>query len=1040
MQKSNNPINQSTQIMDEKILFFLLFLIFRLSGYAYSQGSLKVDENTFGDIKVRQIGPATMSGRISAIDAVDKNPAMVYVGAASGGLWKSKNWGTTFKPVFDKYNQSIGSITIDQDHPDTVWAGTGEVWVRNSVSVGNGIYKTVNGGETWKKMGLENSERIAKIIIHPVNPDILYVAVPGKLWNSSPDRGLYKTTDGGKTWEKILYVDENTGCSDVAIDLQNPDILYAGMWEFRRTPWSFSSGGKGSGLFRSSDGGKSWAKITKDIPEGILGRITLSVSPVKPDIIYALIEAKNSALYRSRDNGLTWNKITESQAISDRPFYFSNLVIDPIDTNIIYKPGFSLFKSTDGGKTFGSAAVEGGNYHGDCHVLYISKKDNNFIYMGTDGGVYCSMDKGNTWRFLRNLPVSQFYHVSADMADPFNVYGGLQDNGSWYAPSRTTGGISNSDWKSVGYGDGFYVYCDKLDSNILYWQFQGGRIARYYKKTGEYKSLMPFKDGGTEDLRFNWNTPLIFSPIRNTFYTGAQYLYKSNNRGDTWVRISPDLTTDDQKKQKQETSGGLTSDNSSAENHCTIYTINESPLDSLIIWAGTDDGNLQVTIDGGKSWSNVVKNISGLPPATWCSYVEPGRYDKNRVYVTFDGHRMGDKTPYVFTSGDLGKTWELLADTSIKAYCHIIKEDLVNPDLLFLGTEAGLYISQNRGANWAHFTGNIPDVPVMDMLVHPRDQSLVIATHGRGIMIIDDLTPLRQVTEEVLNSDLKFLKGKDYIIREGTTGQGWTGDDEYSGQVPREAAQIIYYQKKRHVFGEMYLEIFDKDNKMIQKLPAGTRKGINIVYWDIRMKPPKVPVSPQIEGSSMIGPNHPAGEYNVKLHKGSQVFDSNIRLLFDPGSRHPVKDQEIRQEALMKAYHLLETLAWFDRQAITFRAAAKERSKGVSKILTRQLHDVEVRMDSLHLKMVVVKEGKVVGEERLREKIGFIYGSIMSYKGKPTDSQLNGLNALSKEVDKINADLTGFKEKDLPGLNKELVNTGKKEITVISEEEFLAEK
>jgi len=1024
--------------MEKKIIYFLILFLF--SGFAYSQGDLKLDENTFGDITARQIGPAAMSGRISALDAVDKNPAIVYVGAASGGLWKSKNWGTTFKPVFDKYNQSIGAITIDQNHPDSVWVGTGEVWVRNSVSVGNGIYKTINGGETWKKMGLEKSERIAKIIIHPANPEILYVAVLGNLWNSSPDRGLYKTSDGGKTWEKILYADENTGCSDVAIDLQNPDILYAGMWEFRRTPWSFSSGGKGSGLFRSADGGKTWNRITKDLPEGILGRIAISVSPVKSDIVYAVIEAKKSALYRSGDKGLTWKKMTESQAISDRPFYFSYLMADPIDTNIVYKPGFFLNKSTDGGKTFSSAAVEGGNYHMDCHPLYISRKDNTFIYMGTDGGVYFSMDKGNTWRFMSNLPVSQFYHVSVDMADPFNVYGGLQDNGSWYAPSRTAGGISNADWKAVGYGDGFYVYCDKLDSNILYWQFQGGRIARYYKKTGEYKSLMPYKEEMTEDLRFNWNTPLIFSPTSNRFYTGAQYLFKTNNRGDTWIRISPDLTTDDPKKQKQENSGGLTSDNSSAENHCTIYTVNESPSDSLIIWAGTDDGNLQVTTDCGKSWTNVVKNIPGLPPATWCSYVEPGRHDKNRVYVTFDGHRMGDKTPYVFTSGDLGKTWTSLSDTSIKAYCHVIREDLVNPDLLFLGTEAGLYISPNRGTSWAHFTGKIPEVPVMDMVVHPRDQSLVIATHGRGIMIIDDLTPLRQLTIDALNSDLSFLKAKDYIIREGLPGQGWSGDDEYSGQVPREAAQIVYFQKKRHVFGEMYMEVFDKDNKMIEKLPAGTRKGINVVYWSIRMKPPKVPLSPQLEGYSFSAPNYPAGEYTIKLHKGNQVFDSKIRLLFDPASQHSVNDQEVREEALMKAYHMMETLAWYDRQAISIRDAAKARSNGASKSLGRQLHDIEIFMDSLHLKMVVVKEGKVVGEERLREKIGFIYGSVMSYKGKPTDSQQQGLSSLSKDMDAINTELVIFKEKHLPELNKELVKAGKKEITVISEEEFRAEK
>ena len=1031
--------SQINQVRRRKTFVYLLSFLSLFSGSVYSQGTLKIDENTFGDITARQIGPATMSGRISAIDAADKNPAMVYVGAASGGLWKSKNYGTTFKPVFDKHNQSIGCIAIDQDHPDTVWVGTGEVWVRNSTSVGDGIYKTTNGGETWKKMGLEKSERIAKIIIHPKNPDLIYAAVVGNLWNASSERGLYKTTDGGKTWDKILYVDENTGCSDVAIDPQNPDILYAGMWEFRRTPWSFSSGGKGSGLFRSTDGGTTWSKVTKDLPEGILGRIALSVSPAKSDIVYALIEAKKTALYRSGDKGVTWTRITESQAVSDRPFYFSYVLADPADTNIVYKPGFMLNKSIDGGKTFGSAAVEGGNYHSDCHALYISRKDNNFIYMGTDGGVYCSMDKGNTWRFLGNLPVSQFYHVSADMADPFNVYGGLQDNGSWYAPSRTGYAISNSDWKSVGYGDGFYVYCDKLDSNILYWQFQGGRIARFYKKTGEYKSLIPFKDEVTGDLRFNWNTPLIFSPTSNHFYTAAQCLYKTYNRGDSWTRISPDLTTNDTKKTKPEASGGLTPDNSSAENHCTIYTVNESPLDSLIIWAGTDDGNLQVTADGGKTWTNVVKNIPGLPTATWCSYVEPGRFDKNRLYVTFDGHRSGDKTPWVFTSGDLGKTWKALADTTIKSYCHVIKEDLVNPGLLFLGTEAGLYISVNGGTSWARFKGNIPNVPVMDMLVHPREQSLVIATHGRGIMIIDDLTPLRKLSDEVLGSELTFLKTRDYIIRESSFSQGWTGDDQYSGQVPKEAAQIVYFQKKRHVFGEMYMEIWDSSNKMIKKLPAGTRKGINVVYWTIRMKPPKVPVSPQIEGSSMIGPNYPAGEYTVKLYKGSQVYDTKIRLLFDPASTHPVADQEVRQNALMQAYHTLETLAWLDRQAITVRNAAKDRSKDVPKSLARKLHETELLMDSLHLKMVVVTEGKVVNEERLREKIGFLYGSIMNYKGKPTDSQLNGLASLVKEVDQINTVISAFREKELPLLNAALVKSGKKEITLISKEEFLKE-
>ena len=1010
------------------------------SQLSLAQGKVKVDENTFGDVMARQIGPATMSGRISAIDAADNNPALLYVGAAGGGLWKSKNYGTTFKPVFDKYIQSIGAIAIDQEHNDTVWVGTGEVWVRNSVSVGNGIYKSKNGGETWQHMGLEKSERIARIIIHPKNPDIVFVAVLGNLWNSSVDRGLYRTNDGGKSWEKILYVDENTGCCDVAIDKQNPDILYAGMWEFRRTPWSFSSGGKGSGLFRSADGGKTWSKVTKNLPTGILGRIALSVSPVKTDIVYALIEAEKTGLYRSGDKGLNWALVSQSEAVNDRPFYFSFLAADPNDTNVVYKPGGNLFKSMDGGKTFSSAAIEGGNYHSDCHPVYLSKKEPCLIYMGTDGGVYYSMDKGNTWRHMRNLPVSQFYHVSTDNAVPFNVYGGLQDNGSWYGPSSSSYGITNGNWKSVGYGDGFYVYCDKVDSTILYWQFQGGKVARYYLKTGEFKSLIPFKDKDTKDLRFNWNAAFVFSPNRNTFYVGAQYLYKTANRGDSWQRISPDLTTDDPKKEKQEQSGGLTVDNSSAENHCTIYTINESPLDSLIIWAGTDDGNLQVTSDGGKTWNNVVKNIPGLPEHTWCSYVEPGYFDKNTVYVTFDGHRMGDKTPYVFKSTDLGKSWKSISDTTIKAYCHVIKQDIEKPDLLFLGTEAGLYLSVDDGQNWSFFKGNVPRVPVMDMTIHKRDQSLVLATHGRGIMIIDDLTPLRQLSKELFDENVKFIKAKDYVIHESSFTQEWTGDDEYSGKVPMEAASIAYYLKKRQVFGEMYLEIYDKDGVMVQKLPAGMRKGINIVNWTVRMKPPKVPVSPQMEGNAMAGPNYSPGEYTVKLFKDKEVYETKIRLLPDPKSIHSLGDRETRQTAVMKAYHLLEDLAYIDREACDIRNQAKAGANGASKSFSKKLRDLSVRMDTLHEKLVATKEGKITGEEKMREKVAFIYGSIIGYAGRPTDSQLDGLDLLFNEVVKISTNLDQFKQGELVRINKDLTAANKPEIKIISAEDFKKEK
>jgi photosystem II stability/assembly factor-like uncharacterized protein len=1002
-----------------------------------AQGPLP--EYVFGDLKARQIGPASMSGRISAIDAVDNDPAIMYAGTASGGLWKTINWGTSFKPVFDKYIQSIGAITIDQEHPDTVWVGTGEVWVRNSTSVGDGIYKTTNGGETWTHMGLEKTERIAKIVIQPGKPDVIYVAALGNLWNPGPDRGLYKSSDGGKTWEKILYVDENTGCSDVAVDPQDPRIIYAGMWEFRRTPWSFNSGGPGSGLFRSADGGKTWDRLTRNLPEGIFGRVALAISPPDPDIVYALIEAKNTGLYRSRDKGLTWEMMTESQTITDRPFYFSNLIPDPLDTNIIYKPGFEIFKSTDEGRTFGNPAVEGGNYHSDCHVLYISHKDHSFMYMGTDGGVYVSMDKGNTWRLLRDLPVPQYYHVSTDNDSPFNVYGGLQDNGSWYGPSQAGGGITNNDWKSVGFGDGFYVYRDKLDPNILYWQYQGGYVARYYKNSGEYKSLIPLRDKETKDLRFNWNAPLIFSPTGNTMYIGAQYLYKTNNRGDTWIRISPDLTTDNQEQQKQEKSGGLTVDNSSAENHCTIYTINESPLDSLIIWAGTDDGNLQVTTDGGKTWVNTSGNISGLPANTWCSYVEPGRFDRNSVYATFDGHRTGDKTPYVFYSSDLGKTWVPLADTAIKAYCHVIKQDLVNPGLLYLGTEGGLYLSIDKGKSWTRFTGNVPKAPVMDIAIHPREQSLILATHGRGIIIIDDLTPIREMTPGLAAADVQFLPSKEYMVRDVPGAQRFDGDDGFVGQTAPREATIVYYLKDRHVFGDMKLAVYDQSGKMVKELPLGIRKGINVVKWSATLKPPKVPVSPQPEGYSMTGPHASPGIYTVKLTLNGKEYTSKVNIVTDPGSPYSVQDREVRQNAVMKAYDLLETLAYMDRQISDIRAGALKEKGEVSQPLSSALDSLAARMDSLNGKIVALQVGKITGEERLREKVAFIYGSIQDYQGRPTDSQLTGLNELAAQVETVSSALNNIESTELVRVNNELRTAGKKEITITSREVFMRE-
>ncbi|MBL8151824.1 MAG: glycosyl hydrolase, partial [Blastocatellia bacterium] len=467
----------------------LLMLGFCLTA---TEAQVKVDSNSFSGIEARSIGPATMSGRILAIDAINNNPQTLYVGAAGGGVWKSTNGGTTFKPIFEKNIQSIGAITIDQSKPDTVWVGTGEADTRNSVSVGNGLYKTTDGGENWTLVGLEKSERISRILIDPKKSDTIYVSVVGNLWNDSEDRGLYKTTDGGKTWEKILYVDAKTGCSDIAIDPQETNTIYAGMWQFRRLPYIFTSGGSGSGLHKSTDGGKTWKKLTSGLPEGELGRIAIAVAPSRPNVVYANVEAKKTGLYRSDDMGETWRKVSSSFYVTARPFYFSHLYVDPKDYNKVYKTGFSLGLSRDGGVSFGEA---GGSTHSDHHALWIDPNNTSHLYLGTDGGVYETQDS-RLWTFLKGLPVSQFYHVSYDMKYPYNVYGGLQDNGSWVGPSTSSIGVRNKDWKNVGFGDGFYTFADPNDPNIIYSEWQGGRLLRYHRNTGELKAIQPFPKKG----------------------------------------------------------------------------------------------------------------------------------------------------------------------------------------------------------------------------------------------------------------------------------------------------------------------------------------------------------------------------------------------------------------------------------------------------------------------------------------------------------------------------------------------------------------
>lgn len=997
---------------------------------------VKVDSAVFGALEARALGPAVTGGRIAAIDGVGSNPNILYVGSAGGGVWKTINGGTTFKPIFDKYTQSIGAITVDQSKPDTVWVGTGEPWVRNSTSYGNGVYKSTDGGDNWQYMGLPDSERIGKIVVDPKDSNTVYVAVLGHLWNGNENRGLYQTTDGGKTWNKILYVDADTGCTDVVLDPQEPNVVYASTWTFRRWAWKFNSGGTGSGIHRSLDGGKTWERMKNGLPEGNLGRIALAIPPARPSTIYAVVEAKKTGFYVSNDMGQTWTLASTAGSLGIRPFYFSLLVADPKDYKKVYKPGMFLSVSKDGGKTWQDAAQ---SVHSDFHALWIDPQRATSMYLGTDGGVWHTNDAGASWSLLRNLPVPQFYHVTYDMALPYNVYGGLQDNGSWAGPSQGHGGsVENKDWLPVGFGDGFNVFADPADKNIIYSEWQGGKLQRYTRDTGELKSISPRPKAGEPKYRFNWNAPAVLSPNDpKTIYLGGQFLFRSRDRGESWERISTDLTTNDPAKLKQEESGGLSIDNSGAENHCTIYTIAESPKNPSVIWAGTDDGNLQITQDGGKTWANVVASVQGLPKNPVVTGVEPSHYAAGTAYVTFDNHQAGDMKPYVYKTTDFGKTWTAISTDAIKGYAHVVREDLVKQDLLFVGTELGLFLSIDGGQQWAQFTGNLPNVAVRDLAIHPRESDLIVATHGRGIYIVDDISPLRQLTPQIMDSKLTVLDTKPAPIRFSGFDWPFNGGDEFVAQNPREAAFITYYMKERHTFGDFNIEIRDSEGKLVTKLPAGRRRGINRVAWPMRLKAPRVPTGAGVEGGSVSGPMAPEGAYTAKLVKGEETYTAALQLVGDPMLPHAAEDRKLQQVTVMKLYRALEQLAFIDGAITDARDQARDRSRKLKDAETKPFTAFADKLEALHGTLTATKEGGMLtGEERLREMLGELYGEVSRYGGRPTQSQVDRTAVLDQEVVKAGQDFDGAVAANLDSLNTKLKAKGLEPMRRMTKEEF----
>jgi len=1007
----------------------------------------KIDMEKMKGMKPRSIGPAGMSGRITAIDVVIANPDIMYAGAASGGLWKTTSGGIHWDPVFDKESlQGIGAVAIQQDNPAVVWVGTGEGNPRNSLNGGYGIYKSLDGGTTWKLLGLEKTRHIHRIIIDPKNPNTVYVGAIGSPWGEHPERGVYKTTDGGASWEKILYVDEKTGCADLVIDPANPNKLVAAMWQHRRHPWTFKSGGPGSGLYITHDGGKNWTKKTnKDgLPEGELGRIGLAFARSKSEVVYALVESKKNGLYKSTDGGAKWQLVNDKMnEIGDRPFYYHEIYVDPKNENRVYTIFSVVNRSEDGGKSFQSLLPYSG-VHPDHHAWWIHPEDPSFIVEGNDGGLNISHDMGKTWRFVDNIPVGQFYHINVDNDQPYNVYGGLQDNGSWVGPAYVwkDEGIRNYYWQAVMFGDGFDVSPDPDDSRFGYAMSQQGFLGRYDRKTGHNKVIRPTHPDAKTKLRYNWNSAFAQDPFdKSTIYYGSQFVHKSTDKGTTWEIISPDLTTNDPEKQKQHESGGLTMDATGAENHCTILAIAPSPLEKGLIWAGTDDGQLQLTRDGGKTWANVTAKIANMPKGAWIAQVRASTFNAGEVWVVVNNYRQFDYKPYLFRSKDYGQTWESLVDgTQVgdNNYTLCVQQDVVERRLLFLGTENGLFVSLDEGKTYTRWTSGYPAVPTMDMALQTREHDLAIGTFGRAIYVLDDIRPLREMAKEgtqILNKTLHVFDAPDayQVTFQDPAGILFPGNGLFEGQNRPNGAMMSYVinkpeekrsedpkptaqadnkskkgvkaepakkeseqavekkdDKSKVKYDSITMEVFNSAGEKIRtiKQKAPEDNGLNRTTWAMNEKGERQPTreKPRANAPEPGGPQVLPGTYKVRLTFGGQKDSTMVTVKSDPRYPNLQATLEARYALIKQLQGMTAVAAKATERLRESRDIAEEYEKKMKEAKRDDLKDAENKTkavkDSINAIMdfILGKEDKRQGIVRQRDPTPVSYiGTAQAY-------------------------------------------------------------
>ncbi len=852
----------------------------------------------------REIGPANPAGRITDIEGVESRPQVIYVGTATGGLWRTVNAGITWEPLFDDQpNASIGDIGLSRSNPDVLYVGTGEANNRNSSPWGAGVFKSTDGGDTWQYLGLEETRHIARVVVHPTDPDIVYVAAMGHLWGFNEERGVFKTTDGGATWEKVLYLDEQTGVTDLAMDPVDPETLYA-VGHMRERD-KFDAGdpvdqwGPKAGIYVTRNGGVDWVKAEQGLPTVEMGRTGIDVARSRPGTVYALLSTEppesagqggppggrgedqgepldpnRDGIFKTTDYGATWTKVNDW---NNRPSYYSQMRVDPNDADVIWALASPMAYSDDGGVTVVSGPEVQGNTHIDYHAGWIDPNNSDHVIIGGDGGLNVTWDRGKAWEVVQQFGLAQAYDISVDMRTPYYVVTGLQDNGMWVGRSRgrITGGVTNNDWFALSNADGFQSQVDPTDFNIIYAETQNGSIYRRDLRTGQNAGIrpqppMPGPGEERERYRFDWNTPFTLSPHNpQTLYLGGNKVFKSVNRGDDWTEISFDLTA-----QPQEASSA-------------IVSLAESPLQPGLLWAGTNDGNVWLRRDEGSDWKLLNGNIPEAPEGFWVKSVEASHHQAGRSFVAFDGHRRMDLDPHIFMTDDFGESWTNITGNLPEGSVYVIREDLRNPDLLFAGSEVGLYFSLDRGASWARFMNGLPTVPVHDILIHPRDMDLLAGTHGRGVWVVDNITALQQLTPEVTGRALQLLEVRPEVQWLTTYEFSWTTDKRFYKNNPPTGSTIAFYAKEGGP-ASATVEVVDVEGRVLRTLDTGVAAGLNSVFWDHREDPPPAPEMPESQQQRFRGPRMgrlvPPGEYLVRLNLGDEVQTTRLVIREDvPG-------------------------------------------------------------------------------------------------------------------------------------------------------------